>query len=250
MATCVATDDGDEPYCRLNAPIGGLALPRLVGTTSDTGARSIVTPTFFRRPAHSFVRVVSVAWSQPPWVTADGIGGKSGPCRVCTWPPSWSAPICSEMPLLALAAACTWARLACRSLAEPLNRSVRNTPPSRYFLTVDCTLVGLVTGVPTMSSWPTWPTRPSAVRVAETQSPPGPTETVTGDGAGVPAVREPDAELDGDEDGRNTTTAPTSTRTATRPSPTIHSQRPKRCSAACRPRSSVTAPPHQGLRPP
>src|SRR5690348_403851 len=131
------------------------------------------------------------------------------------------------MPLLALAAACNWARPACRSLAAPLYRPVRNTPPSRYFLTVDCTLVGLFTGVPTMSSWPTWPSRPSAVRVAETQSPPGPTETVTGDGAGAPPVRELDAEFDGDEDGRNTRTAPTRTRTATRPSPTIQSQRPK-----------------------
>src|SRR6185437_5200460 len=200
VATSAATGPGAEPYCRLNAPIGGLALPRPAGTTSATGARSIVTPTFFTRPAHSLVRLVSAAESSPPWVRADGIGGKSSPCSVWTWPPSWSAPICSETPLLTLAADCSLARSPRRSAADPWNRLVRNTPPSRYRLTVDCALAGSVTGVPTISSWPTWPSRPSAATVAETQSPPGPTETVTGGrlDAGAPS------EEDEDGEGRNT----------------------------------------------
>jgi hypothetical protein len=83
-----ATWAGFEPYCRWNAPIGGLPSPSRTGTVSATGARLTVTPMPASRRAVSRTVVRSAAGGPAPSRCADGISGKSGPFNVCTLPPS------------------------------------------------------------------------------------------------------------------------------------------------------------------
>src|SRR5689334_374940 len=76
------------PNSRSYRPIGALAVPRLAGTTSATGARFRFTPADLSSLAHTADSSRNRDLVQPPCVRALGMVENPGPDSTCTTPPS------------------------------------------------------------------------------------------------------------------------------------------------------------------
>ena len=127
VPAAATTASAVPPYCRSNAPTGGLALSVPAGTTSTTGARSRFTPAPSSAAPRRSASPASWSAGSAPWSSADGSGSKPAPCSDCTLPPSWSTATQSPGPG---AADCQPSTVVASSVAAVRDRPARKIPPT------------------------------------------------------------------------------------------------------------------------
>src|SRR5882757_237487 len=129
--TCEPTVAAVEPKLRRSAPIGGLLPAVPAGTTSATGARSMLTPACFSCPPHFFVADFSQDVEWVPCASAEGIEENPEPLHGWIRPPSWSPAIHILTPRVVLvltrARSCA---VALATLEDPVQCPCRITLPT------------------------------------------------------------------------------------------------------------------------
>src|SRR5947207_4200148 len=127
------------------------------GTTSETGAKSKLTPAAASWLPQRAAFCCSVAGSITPWSTADGMRSKPGPRSAWIRPPSWFAAMKNRTPPVETTLACAWTSSEVdRIAATPTVVVAVNDTLPKWYCGMAARSVEPIWSFarPTMNSWP------------------------------------------------------------------------------------------------